>query len=101
MRKLKKKKKGLGGRGRLTDALIDKMQNYFGIALRQNYGDLEKMISAFMYHVSGYHESCPKDPNTWCQFQLDMINNSNLYKEKSFLPLDVRQAIMPIYADLC
>ena len=44
MRKKKKKTKGLGGRGRLTDAIIDKLQNYFGIALRQNCGDLNKWL---------------------------------------------------------
>ena len=52
----------------ITDAKIDTLQNYFGIALRQNFGDIDKMISACkasMYHVSGYHDNCPKDDNTW------------------------------------
>ena len=32
LRKLKKEKKGLGGKGKLTDNMIDKLQNYYGIA---------------------------------------------------------------------
>ena len=32
--------KGLGGKGRLTDAKIDTLQLYFRIALRQNAGDI-------------------------------------------------------------
>ena len=42
LRKLKKREKGLGGRGRLTDAMIDRLQNYFGVS-RQNVGNLEGM----------------------------------------------------------
>jgi len=33
LRNLKKNVKGLGGRGRLTDSLIDRFQNYYGIAI--------------------------------------------------------------------
>ena len=36
MRSLKKRENGLGGRGKLTDATIDRLQNYYGIAIRQN-----------------------------------------------------------------
>ena len=33
--------KELSGKGRLTDAKIDTLQNYFGIALRQNAGGID------------------------------------------------------------
>ena len=104
LRRKKKVTKGLGGRGRLTDVVIDKLQNYFGIALRQNGGNLEKMIiacKASMYHVAGYHDNCQKNSDSWCQFQLDKLNGTSLHNEKYCLPLDVRQAILPIYIDLC
>ena len=32
--RLRKKEKGLGGKKRLTDEIIDRLQNYFGIAIR-------------------------------------------------------------------
>lgn len=104
LRKKKKDTKGLGGKGRLTDAKIDTLQNYFGIALRQNTGDINKMVSACkasMFHVAGYHDNCPKHETTWCQFQKDQLNGTNLYKNKGGLPLDVRAAILPVYNDLC
>jgi hypothetical protein len=104
LRKLKKSNKGLGGKGRLTDARIDTLQNYFGIALRQNVGNLEDMLKSClgsMYHVSGYHNSCPKSVNTWCQFQKDKLEGTSLYKSKGELPVDVRKAILPIYTALC
>lgn len=103
LRKLKKDNKSLGGAGRLTDAKIDVLQNYFGIALRKNVNDLDKMVQgtkASMYHVAGYHDSCPNGEDSWCQFKLDQLNGTKLYKKKGF-PLDVRQAILPIYNDLC
>ncbi|GFX58660.1 CCHC-type domain-containing protein [Trichonephila clavipes] len=42
LRKLKLKQKGLGGRGKLTDSFIDKLQNYYGIAIRSNVINIEK-----------------------------------------------------------
>ena len=94
LRKLKKNKKGLGGRNkstvaamkdegtgkakeksRLTDAIIDKLQNYFGIALRSNVGNLKKMkdaILASLFHVASsvdkdFHIFCLKSSDSWCQ----------------------------------
>lgn len=96
--------KGLGGKGRLTDAKKNTLHNYFGIALRQNIGHLENMVQAWlasMYHVADYHEKCPKGEDTWCQFNKDTICGTNLYKSKGGLPLDVRKAILPTYVDLC
>ncbi|GFX35991.1 uncharacterized protein TNCV_4215131 [Trichonephila clavipes] len=46
LRKLKLKQKVLGGRGKLTDSFIDKLQNYYGIAIRSNVNNIEKMQSA-------------------------------------------------------
>ena len=64
--KEKKDVKELGGKGRSTDAKICTLQNYFGIYLRQNVGDIDKVISpwkASMFHVADYHEYCPKNQN--------------------------------------
>ena len=47
LRNLKKKEKRLGGPGRLTDATIDRLYNYAGVAIRQNVGDLKSMKSSF------------------------------------------------------
>ncbi|GFX54906.1 uncharacterized protein TNCV_3318231 [Trichonephila clavipes] len=38
--KLKSKNKNLSGKGKLTDSFIDRFQNYYGIAVRSNVGNL-------------------------------------------------------------
>lgn len=46
--------KGVGGKGRLTDKVIDKMQNYYGKAIRESKGNLkgmQKSISAIQNHM--------------------------------------------------
>ncbi|GFW10615.1 uncharacterized protein TNCV_894101 [Trichonephila clavipes] len=43
LRKLKTKTKGLSGKGKLTDNFIDRLQNYYGIAVRSNVGNLSAM----------------------------------------------------------
>ena len=48
----------------MTDAETDALQNYFSIALGQNVGDIDKMISsckASMFDVAGYHDNCAKN----------------------------------------
>ena len=32
---------------------------------------------------------------------MNKLNNTNLYKSKGELPIDIRKAILPIYNDLC
>ena len=44
--------KGLTGKGRLTDSKIDVLQNYYGLAIRENLDDVGKMaksIEASLY----------------------------------------------------
>jgi len=66
LRKLKKRVSGLRGRGRLTDATIDRLQNFFGIAIRQNTGNLKGMkigIVACLFHVASNTDSNHHDPH--------------------------------------
>ena len=69
--------KGLGGKGKLTDSMIDKMQNYYGIAIRSNTGDLEAMkksILASLFHCASNDEHpwhstyCPPGKDSWCRY---------------------------------
>ena len=96
----KKDIKKLGGKGRLTDTKTDTLQNYLSIAFRQNVGGIDKMISvckASMFYVAGYHENCPRNQNSWCQYQQDILNGTSSYKDKGGLPLDLLAAILPVY----
>ena len=43
LRNLKKREKGLGGKGKLTNNIIDRLQNHYGIAIKENKGNLNAM----------------------------------------------------------
>lgn len=109
LRKLKKNTKGLGGKGKLTDKFIDKLQNYYGIAIRSNIGNLKSMQSAViavLFHCcSGskkpMHGQCPEGPDSWCKYKR-MLHGGDKFVEKSpGLPDSVIKAIKPTYLELC
>ena len=65
-------RKSAGGKGRLTDKVIDKMQNFFGQAIRNAEGDKQIMIKDIwavlmhMVHENGsslekQYDNCPKE----------------------------------------
>lgn len=109
LRKLKKSKKGLGGKNKLTDKFIDKLQNYYGIAIRSNVGNLMNMqsacIAAFFHCCSGklnqMHGQCPVGANSWCKFRRAEFSGSTLNEKSKGLPLTVINAIKKTYMDLC
>lgn len=108
LRSLKKSKRGLGGRGKLTDAVIDKLQNYYGLAVRQNKGNLEGMkgdIMASLYHVASsdekpQHEKCPRGENTWCNYWKAKTEGTEHKHKSKGLSDDIVTAVLPIYMDL-
>ena len=109
LRKLKKEKKGLGGKGKLTDSMIDKMQNYYGIAIRSNIGSLNTMksnILATLFHCASnderpYHSAyCPKGEDSWCGYQRDKAKNTKTYKHGKGLPREIIEELKPVYARL-
>ncbi|GFV33688.1 uncharacterized protein TNCV_4568031 [Trichonephila clavipes] len=65
--------KTIGGKGRLTDSLIDKLAYYYGNAIRCNSTSVKEMRKA-IWAVWGHscstddepmHWFCPTNPNTW------------------------------------
>ena len=104
LRKLKKNK----GLKVLTPVIMDKLQNYFGIALRANCTTVEAMqkaIWASFFHVASseknnYHSHCEASPTSWCQYQRDVINKTNLYKPGLGFSKEVIAMVKPIYIDL-
>ena len=97
IRKKKKLVRGLGGKGKLTEAIIDRLQNYYGIAIRSNKGNKENMklaIHASLFHVSSsktniWHDHCPKGASSWCGYQRDKALGTSTYKPGPGLPLNV------------
>ena len=87
--------KGVGGAGRLTDVIIDRIQTYYGYAIRNNKGNTCKIIEAiwaFYYHMIAdpsyeslqkQHSFCPKSSDSWCKYNKDMVNKTNEYMQQS------------------
>ncbi|GFX83803.1 uncharacterized protein TNCV_350671 [Trichonephila clavipes] len=69
-------KKTLGGRGRLTDAEIEKLQRYYKLAIRNNTDSINSMkraIWATYFHKAStdaypQHGMCPTNEDTWCGY---------------------------------
>ena len=56
--------KSLAEKGGMTDSKIDVLQNYYGLAVRENLDDVSKMakaIEASFYHVA----STAEGSNSW------------------------------------
>ena len=96
--------KTLGGRGRLTLKEIDRLQIYYGLAIRRNIGNLDAMkngIDAILRHRLSTdqlpnHSLCPVGPDTWCKYVQDPEN----YKHVNPLPKAVALHIKPIFDKL-
>ena len=75
LHKLKQENPGLGGKGKLTNSQIDKLQNYYGVAIRSSVGNLagmKKAIHASLIHCASteqgpLHDHCPTGSASWCR----------------------------------
>ena len=108
LRKLKNKLKASETQG-LNDACIDRLQNYYGIAVRSNVGNLanmKKSIYAALMHVASSKENnyhwayCPAGDNSWCSFQRDEANKTNIHIPSYGLAKEVIKHVKPILEDL-
>ena len=99
-----KKKKENDPLDHLTFAVIDKLQNYYGIAVRSHENDLlgmQKSIRATLFHVASSkndnnHTQCPTGASSWCKYNRDL----GTYKPGSSLPVEARKLLAPIYNEL-
>ena len=103
--------KGVGGKVRLIDKVIDNIQNYYGKAIRENKGNLkgmQKSISAIQNHMikseklslKKQHENCPKSTDTWCKYWKDKHDKTNLHNENNWLPEVFMKERQPIFSRL-
>ena len=95
LRKLKKQIKDLGTLG-LNDPCIDRLQSYYGIAVRSNVGDISNMKKAmYAYHWT----NCLNGGNSRCSFQRDKANNTNVHVPSYGLGKVIKH-VKPIFEDL-
>ena len=90
------KNKGLG---QLTKPIIDKLQNYFGIALRSNLSTVEHMRKAIF--ASFLHVAIPESNNYHAQCNiLVSVSRGNLYKPGVGLSASVIKFVRHLYMAL-
>ena len=77
---MKKQEKGISWKGKLTNNMIDRLRNYYGIAIRRNKSNLKGMQSAtkaVLFHVASnkdhnlHYPNCPVGPDSWCKYNQD------------------------------
>ncbi|XP_011881176.1 PREDICTED: uncharacterized protein LOC105569367 [Vollenhovia emeryi] len=111
LRNAKKMDQNLGGRGvgKLTDRLINKLTIYYGLAIRRNPNDVDKMINdmwaTFEHKISTnekpMHERCPSGPASWCKWrQAEAAGTLSSYNHRPPLDSKVQEVIRTIYEDL-
>ena len=75
--------KGIGGgKGRLTDKVMNTLQNHYDMTIQQNTDNLyamKKAVAAVLHHSTNdpdcekRHSFCPRKPGSWCKYQKDKI----------------------------
>ncbi|GFW26831.1 uncharacterized protein TNCV_1376741 [Trichonephila clavipes] len=87
----------------------NKIQNYYGIAIRSNIGNFEEMqravIAAFYHCCSGksnpMHGQCPLGSESWCAYQRAHSAGKVFYDKNAGLPKNIINKIKPTYLQLC
>lgn len=97
-----------GGRGRLTDKVIDQLQVYYGGAIRGNQHDLDRMersIWAIFYHSVStnehpQHQYCPEGKDSWCKYQQARAQSLTPPLHTPKIPADLAEHIKPVFSRL-
>ena len=90
--------------------MINKLQNYYGIAMRACTGksmeELNRDIGAALSHCCEVdndeqrHMFCPKTPLSWCKHQSDICNGSSFYKHKPGIHRKIFPKMKPVFMEL-
>ena len=84
---------------------MDHLQNFEGVAIFKNKGNLEKFKSSLFHVTSNKDKSfhfthCPTSPDSWCKFNADKANKTNTYKPGPGLSNGIIYKIRPTYLEL-
>lgn len=73
---LKKMKKGLGGKGKVTKVVTKKLTAYYAAALKDNAPDVKKtqkaifasLLHSYSTDAEPRHNACPRGEDSWCHY---------------------------------
>ena len=90
--------------------MINKLQNLYGIALRQNVNktvhEMKVAIGAVLCHSTELREKenpslyFPQGPETWFKYWMDEIKNTNKFVEEPGMLIAIYEVIKSIFLDL-
>ena len=95
---------------RLTDANIDKLQRYYGNAIRENVGDSKAMIDAcwaVFYHSCSTdenprHHYCPGGKESWCHYNRALAEGRvPSHSKPPRIPPDLVEFVGDCWTKLC
>ena len=99
--------KKISGTGGHTKKVIDMLQNYYGMAIRSNIGDLRGMmmaVQATLHHIIStddrpVHHMCPEGENSWCSYNKAKAGNKLDEYKHGFdpIPQAIVELLKPIY----
>ena len=114
--------KPIGGKGRLTDTRIKKLQRYYGLAIRQNtlkklnptdrevdvaIYTMKKNIIAVLNHIVEHedpakqHRFCPAEKDSWCKWQQQKATSGTAtYRDDDCLPEVFLELLKPTFMTL-
>ncbi|GFS97939.1 uncharacterized protein TNCV_2018771 [Trichonephila clavipes] len=95
--------------GKLTNSFIDRLQNYYGIAVRSNVGNLsglQQNVIAALFHCSSsvekpMHGQCPIGKDSWCYYQRALSCGKKPKEKYKGLSNEGLNMIKPTYLELC
>lgn len=113
--------KPIGGKGRLTEGRIKRLQKYYGLAIRQNtlskanpterevnvaVYTMKKNIIAILHHSvhspdpAKQHRFCPVGESSWCRWQQDSATGTSTYDAEDCLPEVFFDLLRPTFMTL-
>ncbi|KAE8746814.1 hypothetical protein FOCC_FOCC006449 [Frankliniella occidentalis] len=100
--------KGISGKGRLTDKIVDQISEYYGKAIRSSKtaAEMKNKVWAIFYHMSSSdakptHQFCPKGAESWCKYQKAVAAKTvKKFKHKQGVPLPCMEACKKVFVDL-
>ena len=109
LRNIRKKEK-LGGKNRLTEAVIKKLTVYYGLAIRRNVESVKEMKKAIISTLDHYcstdesprHENCPSGADSWCEWRrVEAMDELDCFKHGArIINENIEKHIRPIYENL-
>ena len=95
----------IGGTGQLTLSTVNKLQVYYGRAIRNNTFTRCNMLSCPFgiicnCQMKANYDLCPPGEHSWCGYQKDLALGTSDYKHGNILSRAVTDTIYPIFENL-